>query len=135
MWATLELIPGERQPFNSVKLNEVEPTAPIHKRLGEPGHPDQWVDYEGDPSRLGDTVWVIWSIESDWGLRTTKVPRGSRAYSVECLAGKLELTSRHVGSRPTIDQHDHLFFRQRCGGLARRVAFVFLSLVKTLVVM
>jgi hypothetical protein len=68
MWAALKLILGKPQPFEGVKLHEVEAASPIHETFGELGHPDQWVDYEGKPSKLGDTVRVIHSIKSDWGL-------------------------------------------------------------------
>jgi hypothetical protein len=102
--AILELIPGEPQPFEGVEVHEVETTAPIHEGLGESGCPDQWVDYEGELSRLGNTVQVIRPIESDWGLRSVKVLWGSRAYGVDCPACKLELTPGLVGGGwPAID--------------------------------
>jgi hypothetical protein len=56
MWAALELIPGKPQPVKGVEVHEVEPTVDIHESFGEPGHPDQWVDYEGKPSSLRNTI-------------------------------------------------------------------------------
>jgi hypothetical protein len=47
VWATLELVWGKPQPFERVKVHEIEATAPIHEGLGEPGSPDQRVDDEG----------------------------------------------------------------------------------------
>jgi hypothetical protein len=40
VWAALELIPSEPQPFDGVEVYEVEDTAPVHEGLGESGHLD-----------------------------------------------------------------------------------------------
>jgi hypothetical protein len=69
MWAALELVLGKSHPLKGVEVHEVEAASPIHKGFGEPGRPNQWVDYEGKPLNLGDTVRVIRSIKSDQGLR------------------------------------------------------------------
>jgi hypothetical protein len=49
MWAALEQITGKPQHLKGVKVHKVEATAPIHECLGEPGRPDQRVNYEGKP--------------------------------------------------------------------------------------
>jgi hypothetical protein len=69
----LELVMSEPQPLKGIEVHEVEATAHVHEGFGETCHPDQWVDYEGKPSRLGDVIWVICLIKSDWGLRPAKV--------------------------------------------------------------
>jgi hypothetical protein len=67
MWAALELTPGKPQPFEGVEVHEVEATARIHESFGDLGCPHQRVNYEGKPSRLGDTIRVIRLIKSDRG--------------------------------------------------------------------
>jgi hypothetical protein len=75
MWAALKLFTGKPQPLKGVKVHEVEATAPINEGFGEPGHPDQQVDYEGKPPWLRVVVWVVCSIKSDRGLRPVQVLR------------------------------------------------------------
>jgi hypothetical protein len=106
-----------------VKVHGVKATDPIHEGFGEPGHPDQRVNYEQKPHRLGDTIHVIHPIESDWGLKPVKVVQGSWGYGVDRPARKIELTMGLVGSRPTVDRHDRLFFGERCDDFSRSVAF------------
>jgi hypothetical protein len=118
MWATKELIPCEPQPFEGDEVHEVEAIAPIYEGLGEPSRLDQRVNSEGKPPRLGDTVQVIHPIESDWRLGLAKVLQCSWAYGVDRPACKLELTSGLMESRPTVDRHDRLFFREWRGGLS-----------------
>jgi hypothetical protein len=43
---------GQPQPFEGVKVHEVEATASIHEGLGKSRRPDQRVDHEGKPPRL-----------------------------------------------------------------------------------
>jgi hypothetical protein len=47
------------QPLVGVEVHEVEATASIHEGLSEPGHPDQRINYEGEPSRLRGSIQVI----------------------------------------------------------------------------
>jgi hypothetical protein len=100
MHAALELIPGESQSVKGVGVHEVEAIAPIHEDFGEPGHPNQWVNYEGKPSWLGDTVWVVHSIKGDQGIRPAKVLLGSRAHGVNRPACEFELVPRLMGAGP-----------------------------------
>jgi hypothetical protein len=97
----LEWIPSESQPLEGVEVHEVETAAPIHEGFGELGRPDQWINYEGKPSRLGDTIWVVRPIESDWGHGLAKVLRGSWAHGVNHPACKLDLTPGLMGGRST----------------------------------
>jgi hypothetical protein len=53
MWAALELVLGMPQPLEGIEVHEGEATAPIHEGFGEPGHPDQRVNYEGNLLGLG----------------------------------------------------------------------------------
>jgi hypothetical protein len=114
-----------------IELHEVEATAPIHESFGEPSHPDQRVDYEGKPSRLGYIVRVIRLIKSDWGLELVMVLRRNKAYGADRPTYKFELMSGLVGSGPTIDRHDRLFFREMCDDLSRQVTFGLLALGKS----
>jgi hypothetical protein len=94
-------------------VQEVKAVAPIHEGFFELGPPDQQIDFEGKPSMLGDTVWVVCLIKSDWGLGPAKILRGSRAHGVNRPSCKLELMTKLVCGRPTVDRHDYLFFRER----------------------
>jgi hypothetical protein len=97
------------QSVEGVQVHEVVATAPVH---GEPSHHDQWVDYEGKPSWLGDTIRVIYLVKGDWGFRLVKVLWGSQAHNVNCPTCECVLTSGLVGGKPAIDQHDYLFIRK-----------------------
>jgi hypothetical protein len=77
---------GKSQSFEGVEVHEFEAATPIHEGFGELGHPDQRIDYERKPSRLGDTIRVVRPIKSDRGLGPAKVLRGSRAHDVNCSA-------------------------------------------------
>jgi hypothetical protein len=50
------LVTSEPKFLKGIEVNEVEIVAPVHESFGEPCCPDEWVDYEGKPSRLGDAV-------------------------------------------------------------------------------
>jgi hypothetical protein len=77
-------------PLKGLEVHEVEATASIHAGLSEPGHPDQWVDNEGKPPRLGDAIRVVHSVKSDRGLGPAQVLWDHCAYSVDRSASKLE---------------------------------------------
>jgi hypothetical protein len=97
VWTDLELIPGKSQSIKGVEVHEVEAAAPIHEGFGEPGRPDQRINYEGKPFGLGDTIWVIHLIKSDRGLRPMKVLRGSQTHGVNHTACKFEVTPELMG--------------------------------------
>jgi hypothetical protein len=69
---------------------------------------------------------VIHLIKTDQGFGPSQELRGSRTHSVDCLTSKLELTSGLMGDGSAIDQHDHLFPREGCGGLSPGSPSVFL---------
>jgi hypothetical protein len=82
---------GKLQPLKGVEVHVVETAVSIHEGLTEPGHPDQRVDNEGKPARLGDAIRVVCSVKSDRGLGPAQLLWGHYAYGVDCSASRLEL--------------------------------------------
>jgi hypothetical protein len=97
VWAALELVMGKTQPLKGVEVDEVETAASIHDGLSQPGRPDQRVDNEGKPPRLGYAIRVVNSIKSDQGLRPAQVLQDRCNYGVDCSASKLELAPQLMG--------------------------------------
>jgi hypothetical protein len=91
VWTTLELVLGESQSLKGVEVHEVEVIAPIQECFGEPGHPDQQVDYKGKPPWLREAIWVVRPIKSDWGFKPTQVLRDRCTHRIDCPPGELEL--------------------------------------------
>jgi hypothetical protein len=60
------------------------------------------------------------------------VLRSSQAHNANRPTRKFELKLGQVASRPTVNQHDCLFFRKGGSSLSRRVAFGLLTLGKSL---
>jgi hypothetical protein len=70
--ARSEVRPCDSQKVESLGIDDVKTTAPVHEHLGEAcvgddGIDDKWVD-----PRIGDVVWVVITIESDGLLRPVK---------------------------------------------------------------
>jgi hypothetical protein len=56
VWAALELVEVSPSSSKVSRYMKLRPLPPIHEGLGEPGCPDQWVDYEGKPPQLRDAI-------------------------------------------------------------------------------
>jgi hypothetical protein len=59
--------------------------------------------------------------------QTAKVLWGGRAYDIDSLVGKFELTSGLMGGWPVVNQHDRIFFGERGGSLSHQVTFTLLA--------
>jgi hypothetical protein len=90
VWVALELVLGEPQSPNGVKVHEVEAAGPIHKGLSEPGCPDQQVDNEGKPPWSRDAIHVVRPMESDQGFVLAHVLWDCCTHRVDRPVGELE---------------------------------------------
>jgi hypothetical protein len=112
VWAALELISGKSQSVEGVEVHEVEAAAPIHEGFGEPGHPDQQIDYEEKPSRHGDTVQGVY-LSKVIGHSDQRMYSGAaNLTALTALLVRLSLCQNSWG-QVCVDQHDCLFFGER----------------------
>jgi hypothetical protein len=68
VWAALELVLGEPQPFKGLEVHEVEAVATIHECFSDPRYLNQRVNSEGKPSSLRGAIQVVRLIKSDQGF-------------------------------------------------------------------
>jgi hypothetical protein len=70
MWAALELVLGKPHPLKGVEVHEVEAAAPIHEGFGEPGRPNQRVDFPPPSNRCLLPLSCLYEHISRWWIQS-----------------------------------------------------------------